>query len=411
VSDTATVGFGATTRSRLVLFGGLYFAQGVPWGFVTGALILRLTGLGMGPAEAGVIYAVALLPWTFKFILAPLVDSLAVGPWGRRPLLLGSEAAMALTMATLAFINPRRERWLFMALVFLGSACAALQDVLTDALAIGLLPDQERGRANGVMSAAKFGGSIAGYSGLATLAGHIGWPAALLVASAVMILPAGLVLALDEPRAAARPAGPALLALLRQLPATFLQRGTLLGALFVLVSGASDPLLYPLVVSKLRLGLGIADARMAFYASVAAVFSMLGSLAGGWLSDRGRRRTIVVGAVGLAVAHLTFAAVTPSVPALIAYQIGGGLAGGVLYATTIALCMDLTNPRLPAMHFQFFMALYSVKSMWAAALGGRLAERLPAPALFALAAAVELAPLFLLLGIAQRRAQALSSEP
>ena len=77
----------------------------------------------------------------------------------------------------------------------------------------------------------------------------------------------------------------------------------------------------------------------------------------------------------------------------------------LIYAATIALCMDVTNPRLPAMHFQAFMALYSVKLMWASREGGQLAERLSVPAMFALAAAIELGALLLLPLIDPRRAQ------
>ena len=48
-----------STRSRLLLLGALYFAQGVPWGFVTVALVVRLTGAGIGAAAIGGLLAVA----------------------------------------------------------------------------------------------------------------------------------------------------------------------------------------------------------------------------------------------------------------------------------------------------------------------------------------------------------------
>ena len=44
---------GTTLRSRLLIFGGLYFAQRVPWGFFTVAIVLRLTSLGLSPAGLG----------------------------------------------------------------------------------------------------------------------------------------------------------------------------------------------------------------------------------------------------------------------------------------------------------------------------------------------------------------------
>jgi MFS family permease len=259
------------------------------------------------------------------------------------------------------------------------------------------------------MSAAKYGGTLVGGAGLAALAGHLGWPAAYLAAALLLLLPAAAVLALDEP-ARPPPAGRGLLELLRQLPPSFLRRTTGMTALFVLIAGASDSFLYPLVVSKLRLGLGLSDARMTALASLAVGTSIAGSLAGGWLADRlGRRRAVLVGAVGLAAAHLAFAAIRPSVSTLIAYQIGGGLAAGVLYATTLALCMDVTNPKIAATHFQFFMALLNVRSVWASMAGGHAAERLTPVTMFLLAAGLELLPLALLPFIDPGRAKAVSS--
>ena len=79
------------------------------------------------------------------------------------------------------------------------------------------------------------------------------------------------------------------------------------------------------------------------------------------------------------------------------------LTAGVLYAATLALCMDLTDPQAPATHFQLFMALLNLRSMWASWLGGRLAERTPPLFLFTLGAAIELLPLVLLLALAPRR--------
>jgi PAT family beta-lactamase induction signal transducer AmpG len=408
------VGFGATTRSRLLLFGGLYFAQGVPWGFVTMALVLRLTGLGVGAAEVGKIVGVALLPWTLKPLLGPVVDQLSVVRWGRRrPLLLVSEAAMALSLIALALCDPRSERGLFLALVFGSSFFAALQDVLTDALAIGLLPAAERGRANGVMAAAKYGGTFVGGAGLTLLAGQIGWPGTHLAAAALLLIPATAVLLMDEPPATPAPLGAAVRALVRQIPASFVRQTTLVAALFVLVAGASDPFLYPLVVSKLRQGLGLSDSQMSLLASLAVATSVVGSLLGGWLADRlGRRGAILVGALALAASHVAFGAVGLSGTTLIAYQIGSGLSAGILYASTLALCMDLTNPALPATHFQSFMALLNVRASWASFVGGHLAEQTRPLTMFLLAAVIELLPLALLLGIDPRKAPrpALSSD-
>jgi hypothetical protein len=76
------VAIGDTTRSRLVLFGGLYFAQGVSWGFVTVAVALRLTNLGLGAGAIGMLVGFSQIPWTLKPLLGPLVDRISFGRLG-----------------------------------------------------------------------------------------------------------------------------------------------------------------------------------------------------------------------------------------------------------------------------------------------------------------------------------------
>src|SRR5205814_2021466 len=70
-----------------------------------------------------------------------------------------------------------------------------------------LLPPTERGRANGVMSAAKYTGVLVGGPGLALVATAAGWRAACLCAVVLLLLPALLVLfAVEGERPPARPA-------------------------------------------------------------------------------------------------------------------------------------------------------------------------------------------------------------
>jgi PAT family beta-lactamase induction signal transducer AmpG len=398
------VDLGVTPRGRLALFGALYFAQGVPWGFVTGALVLRLSGQGMGPAEIAAITATAYGPWIFKPLLGLAVDALA-GRSGRRALLVASELLMALSVIAVAFVDPRAARSLFLALIFLNSGVVALQDVLTDAVAIAVLPEAERGNANGVMSAAKLGGALVGASGLGALMDHIGWTVTSFLAVALLLVPVVAASQLREPPRDRLPLRSTLRALLRQLPAAFLRRTTALAALFILVAGASDTFLAPLVVSKLRMGMGLSNTQMALLGIGGGAASMLGALGGGWLSDRmGRRAVILLGSTVLAATHLAFAAATPTLATLAAYQVASSLAGGVLYATTIALCMDLTDRRLAATHFQVFMALFSVRSFWAARAGGALAESVSPSTMFVLATVLELAPLAILPLITPRKA-------
>jgi PAT family beta-lactamase induction signal transducer AmpG len=310
----------------------------------------------------------------------------------RRPLLLAAEAGMALSLVALATLAP--SSFLFAAVLLAHNSCAALQDVATDALALDLLPGAERGRANGAMSAGKWVGTLVGGPGLAWLASAAGWSAACAAAVLLLLGPALLVLGVKEEPRAARPA------LGREAVRSFGTRLAMVTLLFLLVSGAGDQLLYPVIIPLLRTRLALSDDRLSLVFLIAGATSALGALLGGRLADRlGRRRTIVVSAAVLAVAHLAWAAAAGAwgrFPVLVAYEVVASVAGGALAAATLALCMDFTNPRLAATQFQIFMAVLNVRGAWAAFAGGRLGQAFPAPAAFVSAAAVELLPLLLL---------------
>jgi MFS family permease len=194
-----------TRRFRLTLLGALYFAQGVPWGLVTVTLALHLTRAGLGAPELATLFVWATMPWSFKFLMGPIVDALGARAGRRRWLILGAELAMVASLIALASVDAVDRRAAFLALVFVHNLCAAFQDVATDGLAIAILPVDERGRANGIMSGAKFAGTLAGGPLLSTLATSHGWPLAAGIAAALTLAPSALLRRAREPSGGAEP--------------------------------------------------------------------------------------------------------------------------------------------------------------------------------------------------------------
>jgi MFS transporter, PAT family, beta-lactamase induction signal transducer AmpG len=392
-----------TTRSRLLLFAGLYFAQGVPWGFFTIAIMLRLATLGLGPAALGEMGSIASLPWLAKPLLGPLVDRVSFGRFGRRrPYILLAEVGMALSLLALSFADPLSNLTLFGALLFVHNLFAAAQDVGTDALAIDILPVHERGRANGFMSAGKYAGVLVGGQGMLFVASRVGWGAAYLLAAVLLLVPAALVLATRESEARQPPTR-----LIRDILRLFSHRLVLAAAVFAMVVDASDSFIFPLMFPLFTRQLHFSEQQIATLSTVSIAVSALAAIAGGALSDRlGRRRTIVVGCVGVACCNVTYMlahGLWVSYPFQLAFAAASGTASGIVYAATLALFMDLAHPRLAATHFQVSMALLNVRGVWGARAGGRLAERVAPATLYGLGALIELAPLALLLLLDPRR--------
>jgi MFS transporter, PAT family, beta-lactamase induction signal transducer AmpG len=401
---------GQTTRSRLALFAGLYFAQGVPWGFFTVAIMLRMASMGLGPAAIGEIASTAWLPWTLKPLLGPLVDRVSFGRFGRRrPYILLAELGMALSLLAMSFVDPARSLGLFGVLLFAHNLFAAAQDVGTDALAIHILPPEERGSANGFMSAGKFAGVVVGGQGLLFVAHHAGWPIAYLTAIALLLVPALLVLPVRESDTADKPAP-----LLRDAVRLLSRRVVLVAAVFAVVVDAADSLLYPLMYPLLTKQLAFSEQQAATLATVSGAVSALASVAGGYLADRwGRRRTLVISCCGVAGVNLAFMLLRPlwgSYSVLMGYVVSGGIMSGLVYASTLALFMDLVHPRLAATQFQLYMALQNTRGFWGTRLGGWSAERLSPPRMFGLAAAIEVLPLVLLPYLDPRRAKTVANE-
>ena len=63
----------------------LYVAQGVPWGFMLITLPAHLAyHYNVSDDEIGELKAIILVPWSFKLIWAPLMDSFTIRSMGRR---------------------------------------------------------------------------------------------------------------------------------------------------------------------------------------------------------------------------------------------------------------------------------------------------------------------------------------
>lgn len=154
-------------RQRTFTLCALYFAQGVPWGFMLISLPSYLAYTfpdEFGVTEIGTLKAIILVPWSFKLIWAPLIDSLTVRSMGRRrPWIIGAELMMAVTLLGFFFLGDLSQNMrgiVFM--YFLHNCFASMQDVCTDALAVDILPPHEQGQMNGLMWGTKLVGKGVG---------------------------------------------------------------------------------------------------------------------------------------------------------------------------------------------------------------------------------------------------------
>ena len=84
---------------RVLMLCALYVAQGVPWGFMLITLPAYLAyKFEVSTGDIGELKAIILIPWSFKLIWAPIMESYTIRSMGRRrPWIIGAELMMALT--------------------------------------------------------------------------------------------------------------------------------------------------------------------------------------------------------------------------------------------------------------------------------------------------------------------------
>ncbi len=171
----------------------LYFAQGLPSGFAIVTFAAYLVSNGVSVPEIAILFATVSLPWTFKWIWGPLVDSVYVERYGpRRQWILFAQTGMAISLGSLLLVSDLNGQIDLVArILFIHNIFASMQDVATDALAVEVLEPDEVARVNGLMFAAKrvgiiFGGAVLGV--LISKIGISGVIAAQLVMLAIIIV-------------------------------------------------------------------------------------------------------------------------------------------------------------------------------------------------------------------------------
>ena len=166
----------------------LYVAQGLPWGFVTVTLAGYLSQRGLGKSELAALLAMTTLPWSFKWCWGPVIDYLQIPSLGRRrPWIIFAQFMMIVTMAGVLLIPDLilNVKWLIV-VVFVHNIFGSMQDVGVDALAVDLLPENERGRANGFMYGSSYLGTIIGGAGLGLVASRYGLRSAVFIQLCVL---------------------------------------------------------------------------------------------------------------------------------------------------------------------------------------------------------------------------------
>jgi PAT family beta-lactamase induction signal transducer AmpG len=379
---------------RLAVMLPLGFVSGLPLALTAGTLQAWLTVEGVDLKTIGVFTLVG-LPYTLKFLWAPLMDRV-VPPWlgRRRGWMVLTQSCVAAGLALMAATGPRDHSETLAVLALLVAFFSASLDIVFDAYRTETLHPHERGLGAAVwVNGYRMALLVAG-AGALMLADVVGWQATYLVMAAVMaaglaaivVSPEPIRLA-DHPRSLAEAVG----APVRE----FFSRPHAVGFLAVVVLyKLGDAFASSLQTAFLIGGVGFSSVEVGTVKGVGIFATLVGALLGGAMMTRmSLVSSLLIFGLLQAVSNLGFAIVAltgKSAAVLTAAVVVENVTGGMGTAAFVALVMSLCDPRYTATQFALLSSLEALGRVFAGRPSAGIVETVGWAEFFVLTFAVAL---------------------
>jgi PAT family beta-lactamase induction signal transducer AmpG len=406
-------------RPRLLAILFMGFSSGLPLALTGATLSLRLADLGISLTAIG-LFTLVRFSYSFKFLWSPLIDRLPIplltGRLGRRRgWALAIQAALALAILWLGFIDPRADPWLAASAAVLVAFFSASQDIVIDAYRIELLLPEEQGAGAAATQWGYRFGMIASGAGALYAASFGGWSFAYALMALLMLVGMVTVWLTPEPEVgrALEPIPGASAAerlrvwLSRAVVAPFLDlvhrngaSGLALILLFTVLYKFGEAIA-GIMSNPLYVSLGFTKIEIATVAKIYGVAATLAGVAiGGVLVLRlGMFRALLIGGVLQALSNFMYILqvwVGHDVP-MLALTIGTeNLTNGMGSAAFVAYLSGLCNLSFTATQYALLSSLATMGTNVLSASGGYLADELGWVPFFLLSAVLTVPGLLLL---------------
>ena len=370
--------FGQPKMAALLFLG---FSSGLPFFLTSKTLQAWMTVEKVDLATIGAMTLVA-LPYSFKWVWAPLIDRYVPPLFGRRRgWIFVAQIALLLAIAWMATHNPTTGLQMLAINAVLIAFFSATQDVAIDAYRTDVCDEHEMGAGAAV--------SVLGYriallitGGLALiLADHISWQTIYLLMALLMI--PGMIATWRAPEPVTDLAPPSsLLEAVRGPFREFFQRAgvrtAILVLIFIVVYKLPEYLAQNMAVPFL-LQVGFSQTEIgAVQGVLGLIASIIGALAGGVaVAKIGINKSLWIFAVLGAAANLMFyalAVVGPNQALFVSSVVVENFCLGLVNGVFVAFLMSMCNPAFSATQYALLSSLMSASRDIVVAPAGGVAE-------------------------------------
>ena len=396
-------------EKKMLITLSMGFVSGVPLLLTITLLQAWLTDEGVSKSTIG-LFALVGLPYSLKFIWAPLFDHITLSRFGRRrSWLLVTQALLIISIILLGMANPAMNAFNVAILATLVAFSSASQDIVIDAYRRESLSDNEQTiGASAYVLGYRIGALAAGAGGL-ILADYMTYQMVYALMSLVMIYGVFITIIADEPKQYYKPSSfisaiynpfieffnrhisvniaPDRLTNLRVR--TKISRRNILDnallvpvliLLFILLYKIGDTMAHSLS-TNFYLDIGFTKTEIGTIVKFFGLFAtLIGAFAGGLISLKiGLYKSLMIFGLFQAIATLGFsilAFVGSNIYMLMIVISLENLAAGMGYTAYLAFIANMTNKRFTATQFALMTALMSLPRTLFSGSSGFLVEML-----------------------------------
>jgi len=378
-----------STLGKCILFGTLYFPEGLMGALATVIVPLYLASKGYSASIVGLVMGLTTIPWVIKFVWGFIVDY-NISKGRRYFILIGGMLGAAMSVL-LFFISPS---WIFIftAALFIARSGIAILDVSTDAFSIETTKFYERGKVNGSM----FFGQLSGFalgSVVLTKISTISFPVVFLsVGILIMSLIAIVLFSKDVIERKHHIS-------FNDLIYAFKHKAIFLVILFAVFVGIPSGFITGMATYYMKEYLTISVTAIGIITLFNGVSNAVGAYIFGTLSDKvGRKRTLIFAIIPALVVALLLA--TLKLFSMI-YIVYGIFVGGIT-AVLCALFMDLTSKKVAATEYAILTSLANLGIFIGTVTSGFLLQS-TSPSMFFLFSALLYLPSIFILYLLSRK--------
>ncbi len=383
------------------------FVSGVPLLLTITLLQAWLTDAGIAKSTIG-LFALVGLPYSLKFLWAPIFDRYIINSLGRRRgWLVVIQVILIISIIGLGMTNPSLSAFNVAVLALLVTFFSASQDIIIDAYRRESLLDEEQTLgASAYVLGYRIGALAAGAGGL-ILADYISYQLVYIFMAAVMFIGVFATIIADEPLQEEEPKS-LRDAIINPFTEFFNRKGynsAILILMFILLYKVGDTMAHSLS-TNFYLDIGFTKSQIGTVVKIfGLVATLIGAFLGGLISLRiGLYKSLIIFGLFQAVATLGFAvlAAMGNYISLLMIVISlENLAAGMGYTAYLAFIANMTNKEFTATQFALMTALMSIPRTFFSGSSGYLVELMDWEIYFIFCSLIAIPALIILMKIKQ----------